>query len=349
MRHSEPMTIRSRSSGNRVGRFLFGMVFALAGAFSIFSYFAFEISGDAWVALLLGVIFVLIGIGVAGFYSHRVLDKHGGFAQSSFGIFFSFKQTRYELSDFQQVSLHHEVRTRSSKHGSRTYDVYPLRLDGRKDLNLGEWLDFTQGRQKAEAVAKYLDLPLCDSSTGETVIRQPGDLDKSLVQRLRESGEQVERPEQPPGSAVKVSSWGGETILSLPREGFNAANLMSVVAVAVFFGFIGFQGFLDRVLDARLGVVTLVVIGVAIGLIAVGIKAFAPVKVTVDHTTLKVSRGLLFARSGEMSRSQLEEFNLDDNKLTAVSDTQRLVIPLFVSNPEDGDFVRDTILYQLSR
>ena len=337
------MTIRSRSSGNRISRFIFGMVFAFAGAFCIYSYFNFEITGDAWVALFIGIVFVVIGVGIAGFFKHCILDPRQGFVETGFGVFFPFKQTRHQLEDFQQVSLRHEVRTRSSKNGSTTYDVYPLRLDGRENVELGEWLDFNQGRQKAEAVSKYLHLPLRDSSTGEEVVRQPEDLDESLAERRRDAGESTEKPEQPSGSEIQVSSFGGETTLSLPCEGVNATHIVSFLMVIVFFGFIAFQGFLGQV------PVTFVVIGIGVGLGIFAIRAFTPVKVTIDHTTLKVSRGLPFGGSGQIDNRELEELNSNDNKLTAVSDRRRLVIPVYASDEEDVLFVRDIILYHLGR
>ena len=186
-------------------------------------------------------------------------------------------------------------------------------------------------------------LPLRDSSTGEVVVRQPEDLDKSLAERRREAGDSIEKPEQPPGSEIQVSSFGGETTLTLPREGVNSTNIVSFLIVIAFFGFIAFQGFLPKV------PITFVVIAIVVGLAIFAVRAFTPVKVSIDHTTLRVSRGLLFLGSGQITNREIEELNLNDNKLTAVSDRRRLVIPVYASGEEDVLFVRDTILYHLGR
>ena len=53
--------------------------------------------------------------------------------------------------------------------------------------------------------------------------------------------------------------------------------------------------------------------------------------------------------SGQITNREIEELNLNDNKLTAVSDRRRLVIPVYASGEEDVLFVRDTILYHLGR
>ena len=187
----EPMVVLSARGGNRVGRFLFGMVFTAAGAFAIYAYFNLDVQGDAWVALLVGSIFVVMGLSIAGFYRRRVLDKLAGHAEIITGYFIPLKRIRHPLSKFQQVSLRHEVRTRSNWHGSSSHDVYPLRIEGQENMELGEWTVINEARRQAEAVAKYLDIPLSDSSSGTTVTRVSRDLDKNLAQRLRQAGERA--------------------------------------------------------------------------------------------------------------------------------------------------------------
>ena len=199
------------------------------GAGAVWAYYNLELCGDAWIVLLVGGILIVGGLVFAGFSRRRVLDKTRGQVEIGFGVFVPFRLTRHPLTQFQNVALRHEIRTRSSRHGQQTYHVYPLELEGSETVKLEEGRKVTESRQNAEAVAKYLDLPLHDSSSDTTVVREARDLDKTLAERRRVAGERIELPKQPPDSEITVFSQGGETRLVLPRQGLKTNHVLPML------------------------------------------------------------------------------------------------------------------------
>ena len=92
-----------------------------------------------------------------------------------------------------QVTITREIR-RSDK---STYTVFPVRLTGDDagEVKLCEPRTYSASRGLAEELARFLELPLADSSSGTEVVRGHDQLDESLQEHLRESGALPELPE----------------------------------------------------------------------------------------------------------------------------------------------------------
>ena len=110
------------------------------------------------------------------------------------------KQKVVPLDSFNQVTITQEVR-RSDK---STYTVYPVRIshdDGQ--FHVVEPRDYKTSREEAEEIAKFLDIPVSDSSAGgEAKVRQANELDQSIRDQARNRGESIEVPPVPEGCRV---------------------------------------------------------------------------------------------------------------------------------------------------
>lgn len=85
--------------------------------------------------------------------------------------------------------------------------TFPVRLagpEGVEPLPLDAPTDYQQARRAAEAVARFLSLPLHDRSAGEVVVRQPAELDEPLRARLRRTGGPPHLPPAPTAPKARV-------------------------------------------------------------------------------------------------------------------------------------------------
>lgn len=170
---------------------IFGSIFAFAGLGSIWVYFNrhnLDITGDPEVALILGIVFFIVGMAIVGGFKRQQIDRIRGEILTSWGILVPFSHKRYPLSVYNKVTLGQETRTTHTKNGSHTYTVYPLRLEGREVFNISEPQDFIVARADMERLAKYLRFPVEDSSNGTMQRRESHELDQTLAERRRKAG-----------------------------------------------------------------------------------------------------------------------------------------------------------------
>lgn len=292
--------------------FVMGLLFASSPFWGFFS----SSSGNApppLVACLVGLLFATIG---AVFIFGRmgvVLDRSQGTATAWWGLLVPFKAKQRPLSDFDAVAITKEIR-RSDK---STYTVYPVRLTGTTDpLNIEESRDADRARDRAEEVAKFLNLGVEDSSSGETVRREAGTLDESVRDRLLRTGEEIELPEQPAGCKSTYRSDGDTLVIDIPPPGFRLQQILIMVMGLVFPGFVC-VGFLPVMLTAKTKppafVVGFVVLFfVLLPLLLTWIPAIKMARtrdrVATSSRSLEVQRkGLLFGKTTTIPMDELEE------------------------------------------
>src|SRR5690606_27528174 len=103
--------------------------------------------------------------GVAAFgRSAKILDRRQGTVTSWWGVLVPIRSTTRRLEEFCEVSQSREERTIDHS----TYIVFPVRLKARdgKDFTLQESRKDGEARQAAKQFAKYLGLPLVDTTHG---------------------------------------------------------------------------------------------------------------------------------------------------------------------------------------
>lgn len=179
------------------------------------------------VPVLLGAIFVCVRVGV-------VVDRQQRTITTWWGLLVPFHKTGHRFSQSHHVTL-----SREKRHGGkRTYEVFPVRLEGAGTdaITIHEPLDHDKARRLAEEVAKFVHLGIRDRSSGQEVAREAGALDRSLQQRLRRAGRSRPLPVQPP-QARTIFNYGGTqapTTIEIPPVGHSVLlrefRLMIVLA-----------------------------------------------------------------------------------------------------------------------
>jgi len=219
---------------------IFGLPFLLAGLFVIaLTLGLVTAEGDVpplAFGLPFGGIFAAVGAGIVFGRAGATIDRRRQSLVKWWGIAGLARRSEYFLPDFCEVALRKEIR----KGNNSTYTVYPvcLRSETRQQsVTLEEPRDYRSARDLAERVAALVERPLADSSSGATVVRQPGSLDLSLREAARRSGEPIEVPQPPPQMRANVRVDGSRVSIELPAAGIQGVHKIMIgalVALLVF-------------------------------------------------------------------------------------------------------------------
>ncbi len=293
---------------------LFGLPFLAAGilviVMGLLGKMNMEGGGPAPLLLVIpfGLVFALVGAGLMFGRAGIVIDKRSRTVTRWWGLLVPFKSETFPVEKVKAVTISREVRTsHSSKGGSRSYTVYPVRLAGAaKPVDVEESRDYEKARHRAEEVAKFLEVGLEDSSTGEKVVREAGTLDESLRDRYRREERPRERPEVPAGCRILSGASGSEATFDIPPKGFAVIEIIGMVLGAafafvpliflgpMFFGSSDSEGFdIEKMwpLAVFLGVFMLLWLGFPLVMIVGTIKkATARVRLTVSPRELRLER-----------------------------------------------------------
>jgi len=231
-----------------------------------------------------------------------------------------YRSSFRQLAEGQAVALSREIRG-----AERTYTVYPVRLSGPEEpIDIDETREYSKARKRAEEIARFLNVAMEDTSTGEKVIREPGMLDESLRDRLRRTGRKLDMPKAPPGTKSQVTVSGDEAVLDIPATGFGAMEYVFCgFGVATVVGLaIGAATSWDDIAPGGRpgqGVPIAFIAGIAIfGLTFAGAMVLAAVKsattrqvVTVSPRSLRLERRWrLGSKIREIPAEELEELQL---------------------------------------
>ena len=131
--------------------------------------------------ILFGSVFASVGAGLMLGRAGVTIDRTSKTMTTWWGLLVPFRSTERPLGEVTTVALSREVR--GSGKSSRT--VYPVKLVGpEKPVEIDAEQDYQSARRRAEKVAKFLDLGLEDTTSGQKVVREAGTLDESLRERL---------------------------------------------------------------------------------------------------------------------------------------------------------------------
>lgn len=236
---SDPEVMRDVQGGGCM--MLFGLPFFLVGCGVILGTLASALGEGDFMPVFFGIpfggIFAAVGGGIMFGRAGTILDRRDGVATTWWGLLVPFSSKTHALKDYGVVSITHEVR----RNKNSSYSVYPVRLVGGKErIGLGEPREPRAARQCAETVAKFLDLPVEDASSGTMVRREAGELDLSLREQMRNRGEDVEVPDAPTKMACTLRHEGAELVVEIPATGFRLQHGCSVgICMLVVGAFVG--------------------------------------------------------------------------------------------------------------
>ncbi|MDP3773414.1 MAG: hypothetical protein Q8Q85_04035 [Gemmatimonadales bacterium] len=179
------------------------------------------------VLALLGALFMCVRCGV-------IVDRQRLTVTTWWGLLVPFHKTEHRFSQSHHVTLSREER----QAGKRTYEVFPVRLEGpgTDAITLHEPRDHDKARHLAEEIAKFVHLGIRDRSSGEEVAREAGALDQSLRQRVKRSRRSLPLPAQPP-QARAIFEYGGTrapTTIEIPPVGHSAREFRLMIFLACF-------------------------------------------------------------------------------------------------------------------
>lgn len=331
-----------------------------------------------------GVLAIAIGLPLLTFRRGCDIDRLQ--VVKWWGLLVPWRRARYVLADFERVALRREDRRQSVSNATkqRRYMVYPVQLEGQQPLVLREGLTLREARVLAEEVAKYLDLPLADSSSGKTQVRAAKELDLSLAEQLQQAGISLKVPRLPPQTKLQLTASAGAVRIELPRRARFARSMLlwGPTAVGALLGaLIAWQVALEASYSAVL------MLGLAgIMLLIWGRDGLERIVVYLDKERLEVEQRTLWTRRKSIERPALEElhqvykpfalftgvdqpdsqgqavdevayersvgvldaYGLSCRYVLAISDSQRIAIPVY-SSAQDAQFVHDLMQYGLGR
>lgn len=336
---------------------LFGLAFATGGGgflYALLTGAEVSVNGrpgtpaDAWLPGL----FIVIGL-VIGFVRYRVVVALDEDAVRQEVRFFALPLWRKSerLGRVTHVSLSREVR----RSRDSSYTVFPVRLarEGGIAVDLSTLSDEKQARRDAEGAAKLAQLPLHDASIGNLHVREPHELDASVVDTAEVKGA---RPNAPADSRITVTPAATGADIELP-----AAPVLLVLAIlggGVLFLFLGgfwfffwrsgFKGPTSPIEIAfeyfPLGLATVVGLGRVVSALRRGALG---ARVHVDRGGLRVRR--LFS-SRFLSAADIEELRVvgraQHRSVLARSDDAEVRFAYGLTGPEQ-DYLRDLLLWHL--
>ncbi|MFC1853200.1 hypothetical protein ACFL27_23630 [candidate division CSSED10-310 bacterium] len=217
---------------------IFGLPFFLVGLFIIclsLGLIPEKGEGFPWyVGIPFGGVFASLGAAFIFGRSGIIIDKRRNSIVSWWGLIVAFKRTENTLAHFERIALDREVRRGEKK----SYTVYPVRLASTKvdtePVNIDEPKEYQQARQIAEKIAKFLELPLADSSTGTEVVREADKLDESIRDRARRLGETVVIPSPPSAMRSTVRKEYASVTVEIPPLGLMLNHYIILVGLSVF-------------------------------------------------------------------------------------------------------------------
>jgi hypothetical protein len=186
--------------------------------------------------VLFGAVFAAVGAVLVFGRSGIILDRSRGHLIQWYGLLVPMKRKEYLLDAIRQVEMNF------SSGDSDSPATWPVKLSGEsiaKPISVLQPTSFTEARQMAEELARFLRKPLVDTSTGETITRDPEHLDESYRDRLRRTGEAVSvLPPEPPNMRSKVERTGDGFVIHIPSNTKRGLHYIPVLASLIFAGIV---------------------------------------------------------------------------------------------------------------
>ena len=212
-------TLEIRSGGGCLS--LFGMPFLLAGLIIMLiplGVIPFEEQPEgplvSALIVLFGSVFAAVGAVLVFGRGGIILDRGRGRIVRWWGLLVPMRRMEHRLDAIRQVEMDFSSGDKDSA------DTWPIRLAGEgvpKPITVAQPTAFSEARRVAEELARFLQKPLVDSSTGERVTRDPGHLDESWRDRVRRTQEAAApMPPEPPGMRTRIERTDGGYVFHIP-------------------------------------------------------------------------------------------------------------------------------------
>ena len=146
--------------------------------------------------------------------------------------------TDYDLAKVKMVSLLRMVR-KSSKNTTVEYHVF-LEGDLAEPVLVHIANAPSEGHHYAETIAKYLNLPMKDTSMGNEIIREAGTLDYSIRQQYETDGKKPELLPQPDKSKSTHTATESTHKLHIPATGVSSWLIYQFVLLSILLASIVF-------------------------------------------------------------------------------------------------------------
>jgi len=238
--YKDQATLEIRSGGGCIS--IFGLPFLLAGLFVMqIPLELIPLKGSpgtlpSIIVFLFGSVFAAVGTGLVFGRSGIILDRATGRIIQWYGLLVPMKRKEYLLDSIRQVEMNF------SNGDSDSPATWPVKLTGESiatPISVLRPTSFTEARQLAEELARFLRKPLVDSSTGETITRDPDHLDESYRDRMRRTGEAVSfLPPEPPTMSSQVERTGDGLIIHIPEQAKRGIHYIPVFFSLVFAGIV---------------------------------------------------------------------------------------------------------------
>lgn len=344
------LELRSKVSGCAI---LAGLVFIASGCltavlvlglFPSETFFSPELKNAGLAA---GGVGIILGLILVGGRSGKIVDGRHRSLKTWSGWLVSMRQKHQQLEGYSWVVLAKE--TSSGKKSSTTR--FPVRLEGDRGpvIQIDMCTDPLEARRIAEAVAKVLRLPLTDSSSGETVIREADHLDESLRQRFRRLGEEIEISPRPQMKHSKIQLTSSEVVAEIPGMSSKARLIMNVVVIVFvlgigfpFFGMQFFSGVDDRWTGQLLALVfASLFVAMPLLVILTRLRGFNRTEtITANRVELTVVQG---RKTTKIPGGELEQLLITGKDVQQIFQTQpdgSLVIdPAHRDAPEGAEYI----------
>jgi hypothetical protein len=230
----DPDVLDKRESTGCLRRLGFGLL--LAGSACLFGLWkAFEAgkatSAVATVLVVLGALLLLAGGFCTLVRGGTHLDRRQKVEVSWWRVLGLGRRKETPFAGCDRVTIEKDTGDSDSP------TTYPVRLAGPagvEGLAVDKPSDYQQARVAGERVARFLDLPLHDSSAGMTTVRQPAELDEPLRARLRRTGGAPPLPSAPPDPRARIEETSDGLRIEIAGAGATAVGWIPVALATVF-------------------------------------------------------------------------------------------------------------------
>ena len=238
--YKDQATLEIRSGGGCISTF--GLPFLLAGLFVMqIPLGIIPMKGSpgelpSIFVVLFGSMFAAVGACLVFGRSGIIMDRGRGRILQWCGLLVPMKRTEYMLDSIHQVEMSF------SSGDSDSAATWPVKLSGEgiaKPISVLQPTNFTEARQLAEELSRFLRKPLVDSSTGESVTRDTEHLDESYRNRVRRTGEAVSvLPPEHSAMRSRVERTGDGFIVHISGQAKSGIHYIPVFFSLVFAGIV---------------------------------------------------------------------------------------------------------------
>ena len=281
---------------------------------------------------------VVSGLYLVGHVHRMQLNPLAGKLSRERGWLIPFTRESYPVSKIRGITLKHRLRSSSDAHSSD----FPIHLSGIKDAVIAHPRDLYFARQLAEALAQALGKPLNNRVYRVSSLRQPDELDRSVMDRWCQGDKPPEPAVLPVDSRLVVEREPQAVAFYLPVNSLNLTVILAFSLLWLLLGslIIGWAGVRD------LGVLWVFSIG---GLVCgyMLLHLIGRYRLRIDRQQVTLRMGW-WPRLIRMPLDEVEEYIVASDSIVLVSDNAVISLD-WTSHAQDNVYLETTIPHELLR